>query len=218
MGIVESNKVDFAVFQIHGSTKRWWEDYVRGRPAGSPPLTWDQFSQQILEKFIHFSLREEYRKQFERLPQGSMIVTQYETRFVDLARHAVVLPPTERERVRRFIDDLTFGIWLQMPKGNKDDISFQQVVEISRRNERVCGQGREAVSKKRPRHFGGFNGASSGVSVVCKFPEVFPSDLSGMLPDWDIDFCIDLVLGTQSISTAPYRISPIELKELKEQL
>ena len=68
------------------------------RPAGSPALTWDQFSQLFIEKFLPITLREERRHQFERLQQGSMTVTQYETRFVDLARHAILMLPTERER------------------------------------------------------------------------------------------------------------------------
>ncbi|XP_070045311.1 uncharacterized protein [Nicotiana tomentosiformis] len=112
LGIVKTNGVNFAVFQMTGSVKRWWGDYVLTRPAGSPSLTWDQFSQLFLEKFIPFTLREEYRRQFELLQQGGMFVTQYETRFVDLARHAIILLPTEREKVRRFIDGLTFSIRL----------------------------------------------------------------------------------------------------------
>ncbi|XP_070017605.1 uncharacterized protein [Nicotiana sylvestris] len=56
------------------------------------------------------------------------------------------------------------------------------------------------------------------VPVVCEFLEVFPVDLPGMPPNKDIDFCINLVPGTQSISILPYHIAPPELKELKEQL
>ncbi|XP_019251318.1 PREDICTED: uncharacterized protein LOC109230253, partial [Nicotiana attenuata] len=56
------------------------------------------------------------------------------------------------------------------------------------------------------------------VPIVREFPEVFPSDLPGMPPDRDIDFCIDLAPGTQPISIPPYRMAPPELKELKDQL
>ncbi|XP_070021008.1 uncharacterized protein [Nicotiana sylvestris] len=56
------------------------------------------------------------------------------------------------------------------------------------------------------------------VPVVLKFPEFFPVDLPGMPPDGDINFCIDLVPGTQPISIPPYRMAPPKLKELKEQL
>ncbi|XP_070054538.1 uncharacterized protein [Nicotiana tomentosiformis] len=128
MGIMESNGVDITVFQMHGSAKRWWQEYVRGRSASLPPLTWDHFSQLFLDKFIPFTLIEEYCSQFECLYQGSMTITQYENRFIYLSRHAVVLIPPERERVRRFIDGLTFGIKLHMAKETEDDISFNRVV------------------------------------------------------------------------------------------
>lgn len=95
MGIVETNRVDFAVFQMTVSAKRWWRDYMLTRPAGSPALTWEQLSQLFLEKFLHITLREDYRRQFKRLQHGNMTVTQYESRFVDLARHALLLLPTE---------------------------------------------------------------------------------------------------------------------------
>ncbi|WMV45476.1 hypothetical protein MTR67_038861 [Solanum verrucosum] len=50
------------------------------------------------------------------------------------------------------------------------------------------------------------------------FKEVFLTDLSGTPPDRDIDFCIDLELGTHPISIPPYRIAPTELRELKIQI
>ncbi|XP_070020327.1 uncharacterized protein [Nicotiana sylvestris] len=56
------------------------------------------------------------------------------------------------------------------------------------------------------------------VPIVREFPEVFPADLSGMPPDRDIDFCINVAPGTQPISIPPYRMAPPEFKELKEQL
>ncbi|XP_070045219.1 uncharacterized protein [Nicotiana tomentosiformis] len=137
MGIIGTNEVNFVVFQMTGCAKGWWRDYVLTGPAGSPSLTWDQFSLIFLEKFIPFTLRKEYCRQFECLQQGSMIVTQYVTRFVDLTRHAIIFLPTERERVRRFIDGLTFTIRLQMAKEMRYDISLQRTIEIARRIEMV---------------------------------------------------------------------------------
>ncbi|XP_070008323.1 uncharacterized protein [Nicotiana sylvestris] len=98
MRIVETNGVDFAAFRLSGSAKTWWRDYCLARPAGSLALTWDQFSQLFLEKFLPITQRENYRRQFERLNQGSMTVTQCETKFIDLTRHALLILPTERER------------------------------------------------------------------------------------------------------------------------
>ncbi|XP_070034666.1 uncharacterized protein [Nicotiana tomentosiformis] len=162
IGIVETNRVDFAAFQITDSARRCWRDYILTRPAGSSARTWNQFSHLFLEKFIHVTLREEYCMLFERLQHGSMAVTQYETRFVDLACHATILLPTERERVRRFIDGLTNTIRLQITKKPRIDNSSQTAVDIARWIELVRAHERGSVSDKRPHHFGGFSGASSG--------------------------------------------------------
>ena len=56
------------------------------------------------------------------------------------------------------------------------------------------------------------------ISVVREFPDVFPEDLPGLPLDREIEFSIDLLPGTVPISKAPYRMAPIELKELKVQL
>ena len=56
------------------------------------------------------------------------------------------------------------------------------------------------------------------IPIVKEFPNVFPDDLSGLPPDRAIDFVIELVPGTEPISIPPYRMAPVELKELKAQL
>ena len=56
------------------------------------------------------------------------------------------------------------------------------------------------------------------VSIVREFLDMFLADLPGMPPDRDIDFYIDLELGTHPISIPPYRMTPAELRELKAQL
>jgi hypothetical protein len=50
--------------------------------------------------------------------------------------------------------------------------------------------------------------ASQGpmVPVVNEFPDVFPEELSGMPPDRDIEFMIDLVPSTAPIYKRPYRM------------
>ncbi|XP_073223392.1 uncharacterized protein [Cicer arietinum] len=56
------------------------------------------------------------------------------------------------------------------------------------------------------------------VPIVCDFPEVFPEDVTSLPPEREIEFSIDLVPGTGPISMAPYKMSPLELSELKKQL
>ena len=50
--------------------------------------------------------------------------------------------------------------------------------------------------------------------MVCEFPK----DLSGLPLDRKLEFGIELLLGSTFVSIPPYRITPVELKELKAQL
>ena len=56
------------------------------------------------------------------------------------------------------------------------------------------------------------------VLVVLDFLDVFPDELPGLPPQREIEFKIDLYPGTEPISIAPYRMAPLELKELMKQL
>jgi hypothetical protein len=58
----------------------------------------------------------------------------------------------------------------------------------------------------------------SEVPVVCEFQDVFPEDLPGLPPDREVEFTVELEPGTAPISVAPYRMAPLELRELKDQL
>nr|GEW68726.1 putative reverse transcriptase domain-containing protein [Tanacetum cinerariifolium] len=56
------------------------------------------------------------------------------------------------------------------------------------------------------------------VPVIQDFPEVFPDDLSGLPPPWQVEFQIDLVPGATPVACAPCRLAPSEMKELAKQL
>jgi hypothetical protein len=44
------------------------------------------------------------------------------------------------------------------------------------------------------------------IRIVQEFPDVFPEELPGMLPNRDIEFIIELLPGTPPISKRPYRM------------
>jgi hypothetical protein len=56
------------------------------------------------------------------------------------------------------------------------------------------------------------------MSVVNEFSDVFPEELPGMPPDYDIEFVIELLPGTTPIHKSPYRMATPELAELKEHI
>ena len=53
------------------------------------------------------------------------------------------------------------------------------------------------------------------VPVVIEFSNVFPEELPRMPRELEIEFGIDLAPSAQPISIPPYRMAPIELRELK---
>ncbi|KAA3487590.1 DNA/RNA polymerases superfamily protein [Gossypium australe] len=56
------------------------------------------------------------------------------------------------------------------------------------------------------------------VPVVFEYPDVFPKELPRLPPVREVEFIIELVLGTSPISISPYRMAPTEFKDLKSQL
>ncbi|XP_070041490.1 uncharacterized protein [Nicotiana tomentosiformis] len=163
--ILETNGVSLTTFKFSGAAFKWWEAYDRRRPVGAEPLTWPEFSVLFLEKFVPQSRRKELRRQFEKLRQDGMSVTQYEMRFFELAHHADLLVPTDRERIRRFIDGLTYQLRLLMTRERVSGATFDEVVDIARQIEMVLSQERGEREAKRPRGLGDF----SGVSLVGQF-------------------------------------------------
>ncbi|XP_070057055.1 uncharacterized protein [Nicotiana tomentosiformis] len=150
-GILETSRVSYTTFQFSRVAFRWWETYERHRPIGVAPLTWHQFSVVFLEKFVPQSHREELRRQFEQLRQDDMSVTRYEMRFSELARHAVWLVPTDRERIRR---------------QRISSATFDEVVDIGRQIEMVRNQEHGEREAKRPRGPSDYSGVPSGGSIL----------------------------------------------------
>jgi hypothetical protein len=60
--------------------------------------------------------------------------------------------------------------------------------------------------------------ALEDIRVVQEYPDVFPEELLGMLPDRDIEFLIELLPRTPPISKRSYRMPVNELVELKKQI
>ena len=58
----------------------------------------------------------------------------------------------------------------------------------------------------------------SNIPTVSDFPDVFPEEFPGLPPQREIEFAIDIIPGAASASITPYRMAPLELKELKLQL
>nr|GEX07258.1 putative reverse transcriptase domain-containing protein [Tanacetum cinerariifolium] len=56
------------------------------------------------------------------------------------------------------------------------------------------------------------------IPVVREFPNVFPEDLPGLPPVRQVEFQIDLIPGAAPVARAPYRLAPLKMQELSDQL
>ncbi|GJZ51011.1 hypothetical protein Tco_0605526 [Tanacetum coccineum] len=100
------------------------------------------------------------------------------------------------------------------------DVCHEKVVEIplegSRKlrvqGERTLGAAKALMNAK-------VNEPKVGdISVVRDFVDVFPEDFSRLLPQRQVEFRIDLVHGGTLVAKSPYRLAPLEMQELSEQL
>jgi hypothetical protein len=69
-----------------------------------------------------------------------------------------------------------------------------------------------------PRSYVAITSQLEEIPVVREFADVFPDELPGMPPDRDVEFVIELQLGTAPVFKRPYCMPPKELAELKTQL
>jgi hypothetical protein len=54
--------------------------------------------------------------------------------------------------------------------------------------------------------------------VVSDFPKVFPDDIETLPPEREVEFSIELIPRARHVSKAPYRIAPLELAKVKQQV
>ena len=89
------------------------------------------------------------RSEFLRLVQGSMLVEEYEKKFLDLSRFATSAVGDERERCRRFEEGLRFEICTTVTVSRYTE--FAEVVEEAKRVEHSISEGHRVQALKQKR-------------------------------------------------------------------
>ncbi|XP_033513587.1 uncharacterized protein [Nicotiana tomentosiformis] len=143
---------------------------------------------------------DELRRQFEHFKQGTMSVTKYEMKFTKLAEYAPNLIPTEREKVRRFIEGLNPLMEKDMTS-YQDEKTYLQVVNIATRKEDFDKIAREARDNiKKARTTGIYSGFSVGGKNMNHSAHIQSTTNSSPYP-------VPLRHGQQSKGQAPQRQS-----------
>ncbi|XP_071689328.1 uncharacterized protein [Rutidosis leptorrhynchoides] len=56
------------------------------------------------------------------------------------------------------------------------------------------------------------------IPIVSEFPEVFPDELPGLPPVREVEYKIELLLGSTPVAKAPYRLAPSEIRDMMSQI
>ncbi|XP_055803255.1 uncharacterized protein LOC129872324 [Solanum dulcamara] len=85
-------------------------DPTDAEQAKPPVLTWDDFVKEFHKKYVPPAYHNAKKKEFLNLEQGSMSITEYQQQFLRLSRYAGGIINDEKDKCRRFEDDLNDSI------------------------------------------------------------------------------------------------------------
>ncbi|GJS64337.1 putative nucleotidyltransferase, ribonuclease H [Tanacetum coccineum] len=99
-------------------------------------------------------------------------------------------------------------------------VCHEKIVRIPVEGGKVlCVQGERNVGKTKTLMSTKANEPTlSDILIVRDFEDVFLDDLSGLPPQRQVEFRIDLIPGATPVAKSPYRLAPSEMQELSEQL
>ena len=102
----EEEKVSYATYMLHGDAYDWWLMEEHKHNQDPKPYTWEIFKVAFNEKFFPTSAPLQKEREFIKLEQGNIIVSQYKAEFARLARFAPTLVADEDNKARRFEERL----------------------------------------------------------------------------------------------------------------
>lgn len=97
----DAQKVPLAEFSMHGQAQVWWES-ERELTTSRGVLTQDMFLNEMQNKYVSSIVKDGKAAKFANLVQGSITVTEYDTRFEELSKYAPNTIPTERNKALKF--------------------------------------------------------------------------------------------------------------------
>ena len=100
----EDRKLELATFMFQKGAGDWWR-LIENRRGDAESLTWTDFRNTFQDKYYPRSFCHAKRKEFLRLVQGSMTITEYEQMYTELAKYAMTIIADEMNKCKRFEGD-----------------------------------------------------------------------------------------------------------------
>ncbi|XP_042009132.1 uncharacterized protein LOC121757693 [Salvia splendens] len=103
MGCTDKERLACVTYQLTGPADFWWETKKRTMdPARREALTWEEFKEEVYNKYVPESYRRAKVVEFHTLKQGSMTVTEYDRALCEITRYAPELVDTNEKMAAKF--------------------------------------------------------------------------------------------------------------------
>ena len=100
IGCSDEKMVTYSAFLLRDRALDWWKAVQRRFSEG---VSWTQFKEEFLEKFYPTVYKDQKIEEFFKLEQGTMSVTDYEKKFLELVRHVPLFCDHEVHKSKRFV-------------------------------------------------------------------------------------------------------------------
>ncbi|XP_019172690.1 PREDICTED: uncharacterized protein LOC109168099 [Ipomoea nil] len=100
-------RVDTATFYLQKEADNWWAS-VGLVLREQPDFGWENFKEQMRERFYPTHVKMAKYDEFLHLRQGNMTVQEYYAEFLELAQFAPALVPDEPSKAEKFVNGLNF--------------------------------------------------------------------------------------------------------------
>ena len=131
MQCTDEQMVTFSAFLLRDRALEWWWAVQRRYLEG---VSWAQFKEEFIDKFVPASYRDAKAEEFFRLEQGILSVIDYERSFSELVRHVPFIRDDEVLKTKRFAVVLSPAI--RTIVASTAHTQYGQVVEAAVRVER----------------------------------------------------------------------------------
>ncbi|WVZ55033.1 hypothetical protein U9M48_005751 [Paspalum notatum var. saurae] len=132
----DQERVLYALGQLRGAALGWPQDRER--------FTWAQFHDRFRSHHVPASIMKMKKKEFLSLKQGSMTVTEYRDKFLQLARYAPTEVAEDSDKQEHFMEGLRDTLQLQLMNGHYNN--FNHLVDRALLTEQ---KSREIEDRKR---------------------------------------------------------------------
>jgi hypothetical protein len=101
----DREKVLYASGRLIGPATDWWDSYTAAHDVADT-ITWVEFATQFRNYHIPDGLNKIKKKEFLSLKQGSMSVSEYRDKFIQLSRYASDEVAEDERKQEHFIEGL----------------------------------------------------------------------------------------------------------------